>query len=220
MIRGTTPTHKFTLPNDASEYSNILITYRQNGDTTIEKRLSDLDVKDNIVSLRLTQEETFLFDEGTAFIQLKVLTTDGIAMDSAVYSIPVTSSLSDYVFTNEGDVTVVLTYEITDDSHFFKIVTGTNPTIYYIPKGVQPNTITDAFLIIKQQGRTIIEKTLSDAHIVNGKLSWTLSQEDTLSLKPFIKATMSCVWKQIDGIRGESPLVVCDVYKSSKNEVI
>ena len=108
MIRGTTPRHIFILPNNTNEYSNMLITYRQNNCIKLEKQLSDLTVEEDRVWVRLTQEETFAFEEDKLFIELKVLTNDGRALSSATYSVPVISSLTNKVLTavevenNEG----------------------------------------------------------------------------------------------------------------------
>lgn len=61
-----------------------------------------------------------------------------------------------------------------------EIIIGTTPTITYKYKIVSPSEFRAAFLTIKVNEQTIIEKTLADAEIGEDYLEWTLSQEDTL----------------------------------------
>jgi hypothetical protein len=95
MIRGTTPLHIFTLPKNISEYSSVLITYRQNNNTIINKTLEDVYVEGNTIKVRLTSEETLLFDSGyKAFVQIKTLDKT-LVEASAIFSFPVTSILNE-----------------------------------------------------------------------------------------------------------------------------
>lgn len=76
MERGTTATHTFNVPSDVcSKIKAIKIVYSQNDKVILEKRLSDCTIEDGKVTLRLTQEETFLFDcKKLAYIQMRILT--------------------------------------------------------------------------------------------------------------------------------------------------
>lgn len=87
-----------------------------------------------------------------------------------------------------------------------KIIIGTTPTITYRFKVVDVSEITVAILTIKERGVNIIEKTLSDATIGEDSLSWTLTQEETLSIGART-ATMMLNWVTEDGTRGASEQV-------------
>ena len=63
-----------------------------------------------------------------------------------------------------------------------RIIIGTTPTITYTFKVVPVDSIVTAVLTIKERGENIIEKDLSDATVGEDTLSWTLTQEETLSL--------------------------------------
>ena len=83
MKRGTTPTHEFTLPIDASLIRRFLLTYTQNGEIILEKRETDMTINGNVWSVKLTQEEANLFTGGAiAHAQIRILTTGGDAMAS------------------------------------------------------------------------------------------------------------------------------------------
>lgn len=64
MIRGTTPTHTFTLPFDTGELDSVYITYAQAGKTKIEKSIEDCMRDGNRLSVQLTQEETLSLTSG------------------------------------------------------------------------------------------------------------------------------------------------------------
>lgn len=87
MRRGTTPTHKFTLPFDASELKEAIITYAQNDVIIFEKRLSDCETNGSEISVKLTQEETLKLDERKRMVQvqLKILTFDGTSLVSDIF---------------------------------------------------------------------------------------------------------------------------------------
>ena len=66
MRRGTTPLHKFYIDADLSDVEVLYITYSQNGDVVLEKSLEDgdvvLDAEKKMITTRLTQAETLLFE--------------------------------------------------------------------------------------------------------------------------------------------------------------
>jgi len=96
MRRATTPTHYFTLPSVASEYSDIHITYSQRGTKILEKNKSDLTIDGKKVSFTMTQQETKLFDSGVAYVQLRVL-IDDTALASEIMTFKVNPVLCDDV---------------------------------------------------------------------------------------------------------------------------
>ena len=86
MYRGTTPTLKFTLPFDTSTLDAVWVTIAQGGNAVINKEKSDCDLKGKDISVTLTQADTLsLTSEIKAEIQLRVLTTDGLALASAIF---------------------------------------------------------------------------------------------------------------------------------------
>ena len=85
MRLGSTPKHEFTLPFDVSLVREFKVTYKQQKKIILEKHLVDFEVNDNTLSITLTQEETFLFDEGVIIeLQARVLTMGGDAITSDI----------------------------------------------------------------------------------------------------------------------------------------
>ena len=86
MYRGTTPTPKFTLPFDTSTLEAVWVTIAQGGKVIINKEKSDCDLKGTDISVTLTQAETLALTAGNKTeIQLRVLTTDGLALASEIF---------------------------------------------------------------------------------------------------------------------------------------
>ncbi len=85
MYRATTPTHIFTLPFDTDQLKTIRITYRQFGETVLQKNETQCVFTDKAIKVELTQEETLRFQPtAEVFIQLRVMTTDGKVMASEI----------------------------------------------------------------------------------------------------------------------------------------
>lgn len=84
MIRGTTPTLKLKLNGiETSRLQSIYITLKQ-GDKEITKNNDDgiaLE-SDSVLSVALTQRDTLTFAQGYVYIQLRAITTDGLAIAS------------------------------------------------------------------------------------------------------------------------------------------
>lgn len=98
MIRGTTPTHTFNLQFDTSVITKIRVLYAQNDNVILEKTESDCEVTDSAITLRLTQEETFLFDrKHPVEIQIRILCDDGSVLTSVPYKVGVLKCLQDEV---------------------------------------------------------------------------------------------------------------------------
>lgn len=94
MIRGTTPTHSFTLPSAASNYSDILISYVQNGKIILEKHKNDLVIQGSTVSFKMTGEEANLFAPSEAKVQIKTIASDGTIKASNIIHFGVQPVLS------------------------------------------------------------------------------------------------------------------------------
>lgn len=100
MIRGTTPTHIFNLPIDTNLISSLIITYKQNDEIVLTKELDACSLGERSISLKLTQEESLLFDctgNGYAKVQIKVLTQSGDVLSSRVSFVKVEECLNDEV---------------------------------------------------------------------------------------------------------------------------
>lgn len=76
MERGTTPTHIFNIPSDiASAVKEVKVVYSQNDSIILEKRTDACTIEGSRIIIKLSQEETFLFDcTKLAYIQVRVLT--------------------------------------------------------------------------------------------------------------------------------------------------
>ena len=86
MIRGTTPILNFTLPLEVSELSEYWITISQRYENIkIDKTSADCTASGSVISLELSQEDTLkLMADKPAYIQIRALTTDDIAIASTI----------------------------------------------------------------------------------------------------------------------------------------
>ena len=85
MIKGTTPTHTFTLPFGTDMIKSVQIIYAQNDVPVLTKGSGDCTMEGNTISVRLNQEDTFLFAEGSCVeIQVRVLTLGGDSLASNI----------------------------------------------------------------------------------------------------------------------------------------
>lgn len=95
MRQGTTPTHTFNVDIDTSTIAKLNITYAQHGNVVLSKKAANCSITQGAIQVSLTQQETLKFRAGTKTdIQLHILTTDGEALVSDVYSVPVDILLS------------------------------------------------------------------------------------------------------------------------------
>lgn len=100
MIRGTTPTHIFTLPFNVDDVKRLVITYAQQCEPLVEKTLEDCELSENKVKVKLTQEDTLrLNNQLPVEIQIRVLTKDNTALASRVTRRAIGEVLSDEVLT-------------------------------------------------------------------------------------------------------------------------
>jgi len=95
------------------------------------------------------------------------------------------------------------------------IIKGTTPTIKYTFKKVDVEDITIAYLTILISGNVKIERDLSTAIIGNKSISWTLTQEETLSMTSN-KVTCQLNWKLTDGTRGASEKIPLFIENNTK----
>lgn len=98
MIRGTTPTLRFYLPFSVELLEVVYITMQQDGDKVIEKTLEDCEADENMISFRLTQNETLEFaDSQWVEIQVRVRMKSGEALASQIERTTVQRILKDGV---------------------------------------------------------------------------------------------------------------------------
>jgi hypothetical protein len=87
MRKGTTPTLTFKIPFEVSMLSNAKVTFLQ-GDIRLEKKLSDFTTTEDSLTIKLTQEETFLFDSDSPIqVQLRVVTIHDDVLASDIFRI-------------------------------------------------------------------------------------------------------------------------------------
>lgn len=78
IVRGTTPTHSFTLPVDASQIACARFVYTQEGEVKIKKEGADVKLEGNQASTTLTQNDTLKLKAGVMVsINLKGKTVGG-----------------------------------------------------------------------------------------------------------------------------------------------
>lgn len=98
MIRGTTPTLEFTIPFDTNLLEEAYVTLAQNKKIVIDKSLSECRCSDNVLSVKLTQEETLLLSSNsTVEIQIRARTKDGNAVASEIMAVSPDRILKDGV---------------------------------------------------------------------------------------------------------------------------
>lgn len=100
MIRLTTPTHSFVFPEnvDPAELDWLRLTYAQNGVILFEKRLADMTIDGQTVSIALTQEETKQFSPAYPNVQVQMRVGIGeAAMATKIFNVPVADVLNDEV---------------------------------------------------------------------------------------------------------------------------
>lgn len=97
MWRGTTPFHRFTLPEGMSgnDFEVLYITYSQNSHTIMEKEKTQMLFDGNEVIVHLSQEDTLCFDPGPVKIQLRAKQPDGQAVASNIISTTAKEVLKD-----------------------------------------------------------------------------------------------------------------------------
>lgn len=97
-MRGTTPTHTFTLDLDTALLKTVRIIYAQMGRVIFVKTGDDLELDGNKVRTTLTQEETFAFNcSKPVEIQLRALDHLDKAVKTDIFTVPIGRCLEDEV---------------------------------------------------------------------------------------------------------------------------
>ena len=107
MIRGTTPTHIFSIKDmDPRNFQMIKIYYAQQGVELFSKTMEDCTFSEKetedgtmyFVSVTLTQEETNSFKaKQNVEIQMRALTADNKALATPEYKVPVSDVINDEI---------------------------------------------------------------------------------------------------------------------------
>ena len=94
MIKGTTPTHYFTLPFDTDILANARVTYAQNEIVILTKELNECKCDKNVISCKLSQEETLKFNYPKPVqIQVSILTKGGDLLKSDILTVSIKQCL-------------------------------------------------------------------------------------------------------------------------------
>ena len=87
MRKGTNPPFTFRLPIDTKDLASAKVTFSQNGQIVLEKRLCDCTCVQNLLTVELSQEETFLFEcDSVAEVQLRWIPVGGKPEISDVFT--------------------------------------------------------------------------------------------------------------------------------------
>lgn len=96
MIRGTTPTLIFTLPNNASIYPKVEIYISQNGILRVTKTKNDCTIDGNKIMCMLRQSDTLALTGGKyAEVQIRIITELNEVLASIPQKIKVERLLGD-----------------------------------------------------------------------------------------------------------------------------
>lgn len=88
----------FTLPDNAANYSALQVTVSQQMSQVINKTKDELDLSGRVASLKLTQEETLMFEENIpAQIQIRAFKGVYDAPGSKIFTVEVLPSLNEEV---------------------------------------------------------------------------------------------------------------------------
>lgn len=98
MIRGTTPTHYFTPPCKGENIAKVNILYAQDDKLLFKKKTADCTIEDSRVSVKLTREESLMFNhKKPAQVQAVIEQINGDVIESIVETIGVDKLLDDGV---------------------------------------------------------------------------------------------------------------------------
>ncbi len=86
MIIGTTPAHTFTYPFDLGLAADLEVYYSQNNTVVLTKKLTDSNVSHSgrVLTITLTQAETFLLTPGMVLITSRVRDNGGMVSGTEV----------------------------------------------------------------------------------------------------------------------------------------
>lgn len=96
MFRGTTPTLKFKLPFSAQKIKEVWITLGQCNQQILTKSITDCDIDDKCLTVRLSQNDTLLLSpDYKTQVQIRVLLKDDNALASKIIIVSTERILKD-----------------------------------------------------------------------------------------------------------------------------
>lgn len=103
MTRGTTPTIIISTNSNPAEFASMYVTFKQ-GSIELTKGTDQLRIEGNRIQVFLDQNDTLMFKAngskaGSVMVQLRAITSEGIAVASNIKSIPVSAILKEGVIT-------------------------------------------------------------------------------------------------------------------------
>ena len=101
-----------------------------------------------------------------------------------------------------------------------KVTRGTTPTICFTYTDVDTSRITVAYMTMRQRGQVVAEKELYQATVTEGRLLWTLTQEETLLLRPGYDVEIQCRYRLDDGTAGASEIFCLSASDILKDGVV
>lgn len=97
MTRGGTPTFVVQIEDiDFAQIKQIYATIKQ-GNIELTKKIDQMTISDKTITFTYSQQETFRLKQGTAQLQLKLLTTLNKVLFTEAFDIEVSSTLSNEV---------------------------------------------------------------------------------------------------------------------------
>jgi hypothetical protein len=95
MVRGTTPTFTFTLPDtvDLTTANNVYVTFAQRNGSTLTMSGDDITVSAQTVDVYLSQEQSLMFAKGNITAQINWTYADGQRACTNIVQIPVDANL-------------------------------------------------------------------------------------------------------------------------------
>ena len=79
LKQGTNPTISFKTDFSAADVDVLHMVFLQEGEVLFRKEAEDVTWGDNYLAVVLSQEETYLFKEGLAYMRVRIKTPNGTA---------------------------------------------------------------------------------------------------------------------------------------------
>lgn len=101
-----------------------------------------------------------------------------------------------------------------------EVVQGSTVSFRFTFREIDVNDISTAYLVIKQNNKTVVKKGLESAYTVDNGLEWKLTQEESFLMPLYYEVSAYCDWKLVDGTRGRSKKGTYKVVETGVDEVI
>lgn len=129
MYQTTTPTFRLSIPYEADEINDFILSFVQQGKTVFTFTRENCVVTDKEVMITLTQEQSAVFvHRYPIHIQLRIMLNSGVVVSSAVEHVYVHRSLDDTVLTIMPEYYVEKTDETTNENYNIDLDFSNNDT--------------------------------------------------------------------------------------------